>query len=105
MNTELLTPMTFDIDKTGFLCQNSGHDPQTQMATVFGADLVTNGKVGSNLCPDEKGTERLYLKHKNYSDAASVATYAPMKRGLKGVDCLLRISSTRVATYAPMKGD
>ena len=37
--------------------------------------------VGSNLCPDEKGTERLVVCA--FRPFAPVATYAPMKRGLK----------------------
>ena len=43
--------------------------------------------LGSNLCPDEKGTERLNYLTNDRVENALVATYAPMKRGLK-VQCL-----------------
>ena len=55
----------------------------------------------SNLCPDEKGTERQVCSAQlQYLD--KVATYAPMKRGLKVLVKLQRVNR-KVATYAPMK--
>ena len=38
----------------------------------------------SNLCPDEKGTERFH-RLRLAGVRGGVATYAPMKRGLKGL--------------------
>ena len=38
--------------------------------------------ISSNLCPDEKGTESRCLGR--VERGMAVATYAPMKRGLKG---------------------
>ena len=38
--------------------------------------------LSSNLCPDEKGTESMNIAPRRNS--FEVATYAPMKRGLKG---------------------
>ena len=56
----------------------------------------------SNLCPDERG-----LKAKNRYEAldrdCEVATYAPMKRGLKDEIVHGNAQPTSVATYAPMK--
>ena len=63
--------------------ENHKHDVQTQVVSAFGGVSATGGEVGSNLCPDEKGTERgmicLFQRH----GVPEVATYAPMKRGLK----------------------
>ena len=51
--------------------------------------------VRSNLCPDEKGTERSARRRQRRIEA--VATYAPMKRGLKDSplrrSIFLRVSS------------
>ena len=38
----------------------------------------------SNVCPDEKGTESIV--DLGFHELAIVATYAPMKRGLKAMD-------------------
>ncbi len=58
------------------------------------------GLSSSNLCPDEKGTESIEesIMHAKWM----VATYAPMKRGLKVVPLVDPLDSL-VATYAPMK--
>ena len=60
--------------------ENYKHDVQTQVVSAFGGVSATGGEVGSNLCPDEKGTERM-MDHPIGNP--TVATYAPMKRGLK----------------------
>ena len=40
------------------MCQNYYHDVQTQVTSRFGGVLAADGEVGSNLCRDEKRTER-----------------------------------------------
>ncbi len=64
------------------MCQNYTYDLQTQMVSRFRGVSATDGEVGSNLCPDEKGTESWRNLEPN-QDPMQVATYAPMKRGLK----------------------
>ena len=63
--------------------------------------------ICSNLCPDEKGTESACpTLHWRLDRTVEVATYAPMKRGLKViVSRLIALGSSiyGVATYAPMK--
>ena len=46
-------------------------------------EMLRCGVLGSNRCPDEKGTERL-SKVPRILSRVQVATVAPMKRGLKG---------------------
>ena len=58
MNTGFSVPMPFEIDGVTRMCQNYYHDVQTQTVSAFGGVSATDGEVGSNLCPDEKGTER-----------------------------------------------
>ena len=75
---------------------------ESRMGT--GADL--HPSPSSNLCPDEKGTEsREEWYHRMF--VKCVATYAPMKRGLKDPyvhsNNLGPVVSDQVATYAPMK--
>ena len=41
------------------MCQNYTYDVQTQVVSAFGGVSATDREVGSNHCPDEKGTERL----------------------------------------------
>ena len=57
---------------------------------------------GSNLCPDEKGTESRDRTPSCGQDSV-VATYAPMKRGLKEPRIPSNAFAIIVATYAPMK--
>ena len=40
------------------MCQNYTYDVQTQLVSAFGGVSATDREVGSNHCPDEKGTER-----------------------------------------------
>ena len=63
--------------------ENHKHDVQTQVVSAFGGVSATGGEVGSNLCPDEKGTERMMDLASTGNIRWTVATYAPMKRGLK----------------------
>ena len=39
------------------MCQNYTYDVQTQVVSAFGGVSATDREVGSNHCPDEKGTE------------------------------------------------
>ena len=39
------------------MCQNYTYDVQTQVVSAFGGVSTTDREVGSNHCPDEKGTE------------------------------------------------
>ena len=64
--------------------------------------IVSPETLGSNHCPDEKGTER-YLTLIHILAVNTVATIAPMKRGLKVTLILALRFSTLVATIAPMK--
>ena len=57
MNTGYSAPMSFEIDMGTSKCQNYKHDVQTQAVSAFGGVSVADREVGSNLCPDEKGTE------------------------------------------------
>ena len=41
------------------MCQNYTYDVQTQVVSAFGGVSATDREVGSNHCPDEKGTESL----------------------------------------------
>ena len=45
------------------MCQNYTYDVQTQVVSAFGGVSATDREVGSNHCPDEKGTESLYPSH------------------------------------------
>ena len=65
------------------MCQNYTYDVQTQVVSAFGGVSATDREVGSNHCPDEKGTES-YSLHREDDRMNFVATIAPMKRGLKG---------------------
>ena len=70
------------------------------------AALVRHPTTRSNLCPDEKGTERYTARWRVSRALSSVATYAPMKRGLKDWAphaTRRNPGSHNVATYAPMK--
>ena len=58
MNTEFSAPAPFEIDRAVRLCQNYKHDLQTRMVSRFRGVSATDGEVGSNLCRDEKRTER-----------------------------------------------
>ena len=64
------------------MCQNYTYDVQTQVVSAFGGVSATDREVGSNHCPDEKGTER-NSGLRRWSLDSIVATIAPMKRGLK----------------------
>ena len=90
MNTGFSVPVPFEIDRATPMWENHKHDVQTQVVSAFGGVSATGGEVGSNLCPDEKGTERLgtfgYVPSVATSPYHSVATYTPMKRGLKDHD-------------------
>ena len=58
MNTEYVAPAPFEIDRgNAAMCQNYKHGVQTQVVSVFGGVLAADREVGSNHCPDEKGTE------------------------------------------------
>ena len=59
MNTEYVAPAPFEIDRAAPMCQNYKHGVQTQVVSVFGGVLAADREVGSNHCPDEKGTERM----------------------------------------------
>ena len=87
MNTGFSAPVPFEIDRATPMWENHKHDVQTQVVSAFGGVSATGGEVGSNLCPDEKGTES-----QAYATRPSPcsATYAPMKRGLKGGNSELR---------------
>ena len=61
MNTEYLVPAPFEIDRAVPMCQNYKHDLQTQVVSRCRGVSATDGEVGSNLCPDEKGTESLFV--------------------------------------------
>ena len=50
--------MPFEIDRATPMWENYKHDVQTQAVSAFGGVSATDYEVGSNLCPDEKGTER-----------------------------------------------
>ena len=65
------------------MCQNYTYDVQTQVVSAFGGVSATDREVGSNHCPDEKGTESAKLQVQ--TGTPLVATIAPMKRGLKDV--------------------
>ena len=82
MNTGFSVPVPFEIDRATPMWENHKHVVQTQVVSAFGGVSATGGEVGSNLCPDEKGTESCdrcgYVGY-----VRIVATYAPMKRGLK----------------------
>ena len=86
MNTGFSAPTPFEIDKGTSKCQNYKYGVQTQAVSAFGGVSAADREVGSNLCPDEKGTESL-LDRKIGFLLISVATYAPMKRGLKVLTC------------------
>ena len=64
------------------MCQNYTYDVQTQVVSAFGGVSTTDREVGSNHCPDEKGTERK-SESQSRAEYEGVATIAPMKRGLK----------------------
>lgn len=49
--------MPFEIDRATPMWENYKHDVQTQVVSAFGGVSATDYEVGSNLCPDEKGTE------------------------------------------------
>ena len=67
------------------MCQNYTYDVQTQVVSAFGGVSATDREVGSNHCPDEKGTERTQSGGcPGFVLRSVVATIAPMKRGLKG---------------------
>ena len=83
------------------MCQNYTYDVQTQVVSAFGGVSATDREVGSNHCPDEKGTERLGISKRDL--VAGVATIAPMKRGLKVIAVKSGSALPSVATIAPMK--
>ena len=85
MNTEYVAPAPFEIDRAAPMCQNYKHGVQTQVSTTFRPVSATDQEVGSNHCPDEKGTERKAMSV-NIAWKGQVATIAPMKRGLKAVN-------------------
>ena len=58
--------------------------------------------ASSNLCRDEKRTERSWTLEQ-LQEALDVATYAAMKSGLKAYIRRIIIVSIAVATYAAMK--
>ena len=102
MNTEYVAPAPFEIDRATPMCQNYTHDVQTQVVSVFGGVLAADREVGSNHCPDEKGTER-YYQRKYRTRKEKVATIAPTKRGLKGCYRTPPPLPCAVATIAPTK--
>ena len=82
MNTEYSALVPFEIDRAAPMCQNYTYDVQTQMVSVFGGVLAADRAVGSNHCPDEKGTESA-CPPSTTKPPTEVATIAPTKRGLK----------------------
>ena len=50
--------MPVEIDRAAPMWENYKHDVQTQAVSAFRRVSATGSEVGSNLCPDEKGTER-----------------------------------------------
>ena len=65
MNTGFSAPAPFEIDRAPPMCQNYTYDLQTQMVSRFRGVSATDGEVGSNLCPDEKGTESFWSQLKS----------------------------------------
>ena len=59
MNTEYVALVPFEIDRATPMCQNYKHGVQMQVSTTFRPVSPTDQEVGSNHCPDEKGTERI----------------------------------------------
>ena len=57
MNTGFSAPTPFEIDTPPPMCQNYTYDLQTQVVSRFREVSATDGEVGSNHRPDEKGTE------------------------------------------------
>ena len=62
------------------MCQNYTRDVQTQVVSAFGGVSATDREVGSNHCPDEKGTESSTVNLDSIRAVNAVATIAAMKR-------------------------
>ena len=62
------------------MCQNYTYDVQTQVVSAFGGVSATDREVGSNHCPDEKGTERS-IKIAPYFSVCLRSNHCPDEKG------------------------
>ena len=75
------------------MCQNYTYDVQTQVVSAFGGVSATDREVGSNHCPDEKGTERHGLAC--YISIIACSNHCPDEKGTeRSIKVLLAVTGS-----------